>query len=77
MIVEHKRTIVDISADKWLFMYNDETLEMITEPFQSGGSYTCADTLVVADTHQECIDYISEKGLINPFESTTDISNDL
>jgi len=66
MIIEHKNTIVDVSSDKWVIIYNDETLKLLTEPFQSCGSYTCADTLVVADTLEECRAYITEKKLINP-----------
>lgn len=70
MIIEYKHTIVDITDDKWLMFYDDETNKLLTNPFQSSGSYTCANTLVVADTKQECDDYISQHKLVNPFEDS-------
>jgi hypothetical protein len=70
MITEHKWTIVDIASDKWVFIYNDDTNELLTEPFQCGGSYTCQDTVVVADTLEECRQCITDKQLKNQFEES-------
>jgi hypothetical protein len=76
MITEYKWTIVDVSSDKWVFIYNDSTNELLVEPFQCGGSYTCQDTVVVADTLGECRQYIIEKQLKNPFETSQEVYND-
>ena len=65
MITTHKHTIIDVDSDKWLIFYNDETKELLTRPFQAGGSYTCADTLVTADSLEECNAFIIENHLVD------------
>lgn len=72
MIKEYKWTIVDVSSDKWVFLYNDETMQLLCHPFQAVGSYTCANTLVVADSQQECHDYIIQHKLIDSTEYKSD-----
>jgi hypothetical protein len=76
MITEHKLTVVDVDADKWLFIYDNETLELACEPFQTAGSYNCVNNLVVADTQQECYDYIRKNKLVNPFYTEPEYKSD-
>ena len=72
MITEHKLTIIDVTANKWLLFYNEETNILLCEPFQGSGSYTCAAVLVVADTLEECNMFIAQKKIINPFKFVPD-----
>lgn len=73
MISEHKLTVVDIDANKWLAFYNENTHTLLCEPFCGSGSYTCADVLIVADSFEECKDYIVKKNIINPFIDINEI----
>lgn len=72
MITEHKLTIIDVTADKWLLFYNEETNILLCEPFQGSGSYTCAAVLVVADALEECNAFIAQKKITNPFRFVQD-----
>lgn len=64
MINTYKWTIVELTSDQWHMLYNDETNEILIEPRQSSGSYTCADTLLVADTREELDAFIKDNNLV-------------
>lgn len=78
MITKYKDETVDIPLNKWILIYNEETLELLVEPFVSvGGTYTCADATVVADTAEECYEYIQQNNIVNPFANSSNASDDL
>lgn len=53
-----------VSDIDWWFIYNPESKEIIVNPQQCGGCIYSPFTLVVADTHEECLAYIQENELI-------------
>jgi hypothetical protein len=54
-----------VNENKWWFVYNDLTKRVIIDPRQGSGKISSPHTLVVADTKQECINYITSNNLIN------------
>lgn len=67
MISTYKWTIITAPIGKWVFFYNETTGEIIYDPYEAeGGSYTCNDILVIADTLEECNEYIAQHGLVKP-----------
>jgi hypothetical protein len=77
MITKHKDETIDIPLNKWVLIYNEETLQQLVEPFASvGGTYTCADATVVADTLEECYEYIQQNNIVDS-NTTSDANDDL
>ena len=66
MMNVYKWAVIDVTQDQWIVLYNDETKEILVEPQQCSGSYTCANTLVVADTKEELDQYIVDNELVYP-----------
>jgi hypothetical protein len=64
MIDIYKWTVVELSDEKWIMLYDDDTKKILIEPQQCSGSYTCASTLVVSDSKEELQQYISDNNLI-------------
>jgi hypothetical protein len=64
MINVYKWAVIDVTEDQWVMLYNDETKEILVEPQKCSGSYTCANTLVVADTKEELEQYIIDNKLL-------------
>ena len=57
--------------DKWWFVINEETLDVITNPNNASGIIATINALVVCDTKEECLAYIGENSLAlteDPFE---------
>ena len=61
-----KWAVIETTQDQWIMMYDDETKKILMEPQQCSGSYTCAITLVVADTKEELDQYIVDHALVYP-----------
>lgn len=64
MIQTYNRAIITANEHQWVMLYNEEAKTIILRPRQGGGTYTCVDTLVIADTLEECEKYISERELL-------------
>jgi hypothetical protein len=78
MIIKYINETVDIPSNKWVAIYSEEILELLIEPFASvGGTYTCADATIVADTAEECYAYIQQNNIANPFSNSSNASDDL
>ena len=73
MINIYKWAVIDVTQDQWIVLYNDETKKILVEPQQCSGSYTCANTLVVADTKEELDQYIVDNGLVYPVPRSNDL----
>jgi hypothetical protein len=69
MIETYKWAVVTVEESQWAMLYDEDSKDILMEPQQCSGTYTCADTLVVADTLEECEDYIKENNLVyNKYE---------
>ena len=66
MMNVYKWAVIETTQDQWIMMYDDETKKILMEPQQCSGSYTCAITLVVADTKEELDQYIVDHALVYP-----------
>jgi hypothetical protein len=56
---------LDVVTDgnQWWFIYNDITKVIIQQPLQCVGKTSSPHTMVVANTEQECVDYILQNNL--------------
>jgi hypothetical protein len=64
MINTYKYAVITVDESQWVMIYNDENKIITMTPQQCAGTYTCADTLVVADTLEECEQYIVDNRLV-------------
>ena len=55
----------DIQTDsvQWWFIYNDSTKIVLQQPLQCSGKTSSPHVMVIADTEQECNDYIVQNNL--------------
>ena len=63
MIETYKYAVITVDESKWTMLYDEDSKTILIEPQQCSGTYTCVDTLVVADTLEECVNYITEHEL--------------
>jgi hypothetical protein len=56
---------LDILTDnnQWWFIYNNDTKTILQKPLQCVGKTSSPHIMVVADTEQECVDYIIQNNL--------------
>ena len=66
MMNVYKWAVIETTQDQWIMMYDYETKKILMEPQQCSCSYTCAITLVVADTKEELDQYIVDHALVYP-----------
>jgi hypothetical protein len=71
MINTYKWAVITVDENAWVFIYDDETKIILMEPQQCSGTYTCAQTLVVADTLEECKEYIKDNGITDNLYETS------
>ena len=64
MITTYKWAVITVDESSWVLLYDEESKEILMEPQQCSGTYTCACTLVVADTKEELEQYIADNELI-------------
>jgi hypothetical protein len=57
---------IQITNNEWWFIYNQEMKEIASKPIQCSAIINSPLTVVVADTLQECEEYISTNELILP-----------
>lgn len=55
----------NVSDSQWWFLYDEATKKVIIGPRISSGKISSPHTLVVADTQEECENFISNNDLIN------------
>ena len=65
MIKIYKQAVITVDENVWVFVYDNDTKKILMEPQQCSGTYTCAQTLVVADTLEECEEYIKGNVIAN------------
>ncbi len=63
MIKTYKQAVITVDENTWILLYDEDTREILMKPQQCSGTYTCAQTLVVADTLEELEQYVAENGL--------------
>lgn len=61
MEVISQPTEVQTTSSQWWFIYSGTTL--IQQPLQCSGKTSSPHTIVIADTKQECDDYIAQNNL--------------
>jgi len=54
------------TSDEWWFIYNLENKEVVSKPMQCSALAYSPFTIVVADSLEECEQYISTNGLSSP-----------
>lgn len=64
MIKYYRRAIITVDENAWVFLYDESTKGIIMEPQQCSGTYTCASSMVVADTLEELEQYIEDNNLV-------------
>lgn len=64
MIKTYKWAVITVDENAWVFLYDEDTKKIQMEPQQCSGTYTCAYTLVVADSKEECDQYILDNNLV-------------
>lgn len=65
MINTYKWAVITVDENAWVFIYDDETKKILMEPQQCSGTYTCAQPVVVADSLEECEEYIETNSITN------------
>lgn len=54
----------NVGSEQWWFIYNETTKRVIVTPRTSSGKISSPHTLVVADTQEECENYIVNNNLV-------------
>ena len=73
MIHNSPENIQTVETD-WWFLFDSESLKIVTEPQQCSGYTTSPYSMFVADSLEECEEYIEDNGIIR--DSFEDISTD-
>ena len=63
MIKIYKQAVITVEENAWVLLYDADTKEILMHPQQCSGTYTCAQTLVIADKLEELEYYVAENGL--------------
>ena len=64
MIKTYKQAVITIDENVWAFIYDTDSKKILMEPQRCSGTYTCPQTLVVADSLEECEEYINDNDII-------------
>jgi len=71
MINVYTKAVIEITENQWVMLYEEESKNILIEPQQSSGFYTAVDILVVADSKEECEQFIADSNLFIPnFDNT-------
>jgi hypothetical protein len=65
MIKTYNQAVITIDENVWVFVYDKDSKKMLMYPQQCSGTYTCAQHVVVADTLEECEEYIKDNNITN------------
>lgn len=66
---------VETNQDQWWFVYEEPSKNVIVEPQQCSGYTSGPHTMVIADTKEECDQYIADNNLIHlePYLSNSNL----
>lgn len=53
----------NLNENQWWFLYDSVTSNVVIKPRQASGKISSPHTLVVADTKEECDQYIADNNL--------------
>ena len=56
----------ELPDGSYAFYFNNISNTLICKPFAAPGTCISPDSLVVADTEQECLDYMTKNNIIIP-----------
>jgi molybdopterin biosynthesis enzyme MoaB len=65
MIKTYKQAVITVDENVWTFVYDTDSKKILMEPQQCSGTYTCSQTLVIADSLEECEEYIETNAITN------------
>lgn len=63
-MIHNSPTNIQTTETDWWFLFDSESLKIVTEPQQCSGYTTSPYNMFVADSLEECEEYIKDNGII-------------